>query len=162
MPLAIAIGTYLLLLVAVVTNVQRASIFALLGVTTWGALLASGVDPVVAGLAIGLTGSAYTPARADLEQATVLVRLFREQPTADLARAAREGLISTLSPNARLQRVYHPWTSYVIVPLFALANAGIALNGGFLAHAYTAPVTMGICSGTSSASRSESSARPGW
>ncbi len=146
-PLIIAIGTFGLLLVAQWLRVRRAIVYAVLGVTIWGALLASGVDPVVAGLAIGLTASAYSPVRADLEQASVLVRLFREQPTPELARSARQGLILTLSPNARLQRVYHPWTSYVIVPLFGLANAGIALSGGFLAHAYTAPITLGVLFG---------------
>jgi hypothetical protein len=38
---------------------------------------------------------------------------------------ARESIRTAISPNERLQLVYHPWTSYVIVPLFALANAGI-------------------------------------
>jgi protein-disulfide isomerase len=41
----------------------------------------------------------------------------------------------------------HPWTSYVIVPLFALANAGIELNGPFLTHAIGSPITLGIFSG---------------
>src|SRR5919108_413599 len=53
----------------------------------------------------------------------------------------------SVSPNARLQELYHPWTSYVIVPLFALANAGIALNGDFLSSAYSSPITLGILVG---------------
>jgi protein-disulfide isomerase len=57
-----------------------------------------------------------------------LVRLFREQPTPELARSATQGLTGTLSANARLQHTYHRATSYVIVPLFALANAGIAID----------------------------------
>ena len=48
------------------------------------------------------------------------------------------------SPNERLQRLFHPWTSYVIVPLFALANAGIAIDGGMLARAFRSPITLGI------------------
>jgi protein-disulfide isomerase len=118
-----------------------------LGIVTWAALLESGIDPVVAGLAIGLTASAYSPARGDLEQATGLFRLFREQPTPELARSATAGVTSTLSPNARLQHFYHPWTSYVIVPLFGLANAGLVLDGGFLVHAYSSPITIGIIAG---------------
>ena len=77
----------------------------------------------------------------------MLVRRFREQPTPELARSARVGLSSTLSPNERLQNLYHPWTSYLIVPLFALANAGIVLNASFLSHAYTAPITLGVIVG---------------
>jgi protein-disulfide isomerase len=82
-----------------------------------------------------------------LEEATLLVRLFREQPTSELARSTSVGLASTLSPNERLQTLFHPWTSYLIVPLFALANAGIELNGSFLRHAYTTPITLGIVIG---------------
>ena len=50
---------------------------------------------------------------------------------------------AAISPNERLQQLYHPWTSYVIVPLFALANAGIAIDGRFLARAFTSPITLG-------------------
>ena len=52
-----------------------------------------------------------------------------------------------ISPNERLQERYHSWTSYVIVPLFALANADIKISGSFLAHAYTSPATLGIMIG---------------
>ena len=52
-----------------------------------------------------------------------------------------------MSPNERLQQMWHPWTSYVIVPLFALANAGIAIDGGFLSRAATSPITLGIVVG---------------
>jgi len=54
---------------------------------------------------------------------------------------------TAISPNDRLAQLFHPWTSYVIVPLFALANSGIVLNTEFLARAYTAPVTLGIIAG---------------
>jgi Na+/H+ antiporter NhaA len=117
------------------------------GVVVWGSVLASGIDPVVSGLVIGLSAGAYTPARDDLEQATGLFRQFREEPTPDLARSAALGLTRTLSPNDRLQRFYHPWSSYVIVPLFALANAGISLDGAFLERAIRSPVTLGILLG---------------
>jgi Na+/H+ antiporter NhaA len=143
----IAVAAYLVWIAGLALRIDVPLAYALLGLTMWGALLASGVEPVVAGLAIGLTASAYTPSRVDLEQATGLFRLFREQPTPELARAASTGLTSTLSPNARLQRFFHPWTSYVIVPLFGLANAGIHIDSGFLAHAYTTPVTLGILLG---------------
>ena len=89
----------------------------------------SGIDPVLVGLAMGLLTYAYPAPRSDLERATDLFRLFREQPTPELARRRSVGLQAAISPNERLQQLYHPWTSYVIVPLFALANAGIALDG---------------------------------
>ena len=118
--------------------------FVAAGLLAWGALLFSGVDAVVAGLAIGLVAPAYSPGRDRLEAASGLFRMFREQPTPQLARTAGAGLIGTLSPNERLQTLYHPWTSYLIVPLFALANAGIKIDGRFLATAYVSPITLGV------------------
>jgi Na+/H+ antiporter NhaA len=146
-PLIVAIGVFVLLLGATAVRMKQRYVYVGLGIVMWAALLKSGVDPVVAGLVIGLSASAYTPTRDDLEQATRMVRLFREQPTPELAREASIGLTATLSPNDRLQRFYHPWTSYVIVPAFALANAGIVLNPSFLSHAYTAPITLGVLIG---------------
>ena len=146
-PIALAVVLYAGLLVAVRLRMQQRWLFLLLGVVIWSALMASGVDPLVAGLAIGLAAPAYTPSRGELEEATGRVRQFREEPTPELARTATAGLTSTLSPNARLQAFYHPWTSYVIVPLFALSNAGIGLDGDFLRHAYAAPVTLGVLVG---------------
>ncbi len=118
--------------------------YAALGVAAWAAMLESGVDPVVVGLAMGLLTYAYPAARGDLERASDLFRLFREQPTPEIARRAGSGLAAAISPNERLQLLYHPWTSYVIVPLFALSNTGIAIKGSFLATAYTSPITLGI------------------
>ena len=60
---------------------------------------------------------------------------------------ARESVRLAISPNDRLQQLFHPWTSYLIVPLFALANAGITVSGSFLARAFTSPVTLGILLG---------------
>jgi Na+/H+ antiporter NhaA len=145
--LGVAVAVFAALLMASVRRVQRRSVYVGLGLAMWAALLASGVDPIVTGLAIGLSAPAYSPDREQLEQATVLVRSFREQPTSELARSATAGITSTLSPNERLQTFFHPWTSYLIVPLFALANAGIELNGNFLRTAYTTPITLGVLIG---------------
>ncbi|MET8135179.1 Na+/H+ antiporter NhaA [Streptomyces sp. NPDC005251] len=123
------------------------SLYGVLGVAIWVALLKSGIDPVVTGLAMGMLTYAYSAERSDLEHASRLFRRFREQPTPELERTVRRGLASTLSPNERLQQMFHPWTSYVIVPLFALANAGITLSAGQLADAFTSPVTLGILFG---------------
>ena len=118
-----------------------------LAVGIWIAMLKSGIDPVISGLAIGLATSAYPPSREDLERATALTRSFREQPTPELARSAQQSLQSAISPNERLQYDLHPWTSYVIVPLFALANAGIHLTARLLSDAVTSPITLGIVFG---------------
>ncbi len=128
-------------------RVRYGPVYALLGVAAWVAIFKSGVDPVVVGMALGLLTYAQPAARSDLERASDLFRLFREQPTPELARSAREGVRVALSPNDRLQQLYHPVTSYVIVPLFALSNTGIVVGGGFLARAYGSPITLGILFG---------------
>jgi Na+/H+ antiporter NhaA len=113
-------------------------------VATWVALQGSGVDPAIAGLALGLAVPAYLPARGALEQVTDRIRSFREQPTPELARSAQQDVAAAISPNERAQYGLHPWTSFVIVPLFALANAGISLGGGVLSDAITSPIAIGI------------------
>jgi Na+/H+ antiporter NhaA len=146
---ALLVGLGILLLIAVVrmSRVHRGPVYGLLGVAAWVAFFESGVDPVAVGLVLGLLTYAYPPTRSDLEQASDLFRLFREQPTPELARSARAGVATAISPNERLQQLYHPWTSYLIVPLFALANAGISINAQFLSHAYSTPITLGILIG---------------
>ena len=128
-------------------HVRFGAVYLLLGVAAWIAFFESGVDPVVVGLVMGLLSYASPPARSDLERASDLFRLFREQPTPELASAAREGVRTALSPNERLEQLYHPWSSYLIVPLFALANAGVAVSARLLGHAFTSPVTLGILIG---------------
>jgi len=145
--LLVSVGIVAGTLVVRAAGIRVGLVYAALGAATWVALFKSGVDPVVVGLVMGLLTYAYPAARADLERATDLFRLFREQPTPELERTARVGLRAAISPNERLQQLYHPWTSYAIVPLFALANAGIAISGGFLSRAYSSPVTLGILFG---------------
>jgi len=146
---ALAVGAAVLAGVAVARalGVRRGLLYLVLGVAAWIAFYESGVDPVVVGLVMGLITPAYTASRGDLEQASEVFRSFREQPTPELAQDAREQVRTAISPNDRLQQIFHPWTSYLIVPLFALANAGITINGSFLARAYTQPVTLGILIG---------------
>ncbi|TMK78695.1 MAG: Na+/H+ antiporter NhaA [Actinobacteria bacterium] len=145
--LLIAVALLAAVLLAVWLGIRRGVVYAPLGVAAWLALSKSGINPIVVGLAMGLLTFAAPAARGDLERASDLFRLFREQPTPELARSARLGLTSALSLNERLQQLFHPWTSYVIVPLFALANAGIHIDGRFLSDAFTAPIALGILIG---------------
>src|SRR3954464_14090187 len=118
-----------------------------LGVALWVSLYEAHVDPVVAGLAIGLATSTFAPRRPDLEGVVELVHSFREQPTPGHARAAQRRVASAISPNGRLEHRLHPWTSFVIVPLFALANAGIHIDGDLLSRGARSPITLGILFG---------------
>ena len=143
-PLLVAAGLFGAVLVAVRLRVRYGLVYFALGVAAWVAMSKSGVDPVVVGLGAGLVAYAAPVARPDLERASSLFIEFREQPTPELARSARAGLRSALSPNVRLEQLYLPWTSYLIVPLFGLANAGIRVDASLLSRALTSPVTLGI------------------
>jgi Na+/H+ antiporter NhaA len=143
-PLLSGIGFLLLVVVIRARGVRSGPPYLLIGVAAWVAFFKSGVDPVVVGLVMGLLTYAYPATRASLEQASEAFRMFREQPTAELAQSARDEVRTAISPNDRLSQIYHPWSSYVIVPVFALANAGIVISASFLARAYSSPVTLGI------------------
>ena len=146
-PLVIAIALMALAAFAASLRIHYGLLYFALAAASWVALVESGVDPVVVGLAAGLIAYAAPPARTDLERTSDLFRDFREQPTAGMARQLRAGVRTAVSPNDRLQQLWHPWTSYLIVPLFGLANAGIPINVGFLAQAYSSPITLGIVIG---------------
>jgi Na+/H+ antiporter NhaA len=139
-----AVGLFAALLALRYVPAGRRQLSVIIGVALWVAMFKSGIDPVIAGLAIGLVTSAYPPSREDLERATALTRSFREQPTPEQARSAQLGVLAAISPNERLQYGLHPWTSYVFVPLFALANAGIHLSSGLVSDAVGSPITIGI------------------
>jgi Na+/H+ antiporter NhaA len=145
--LLVAGGFFAAAVVQVSLRIRRPVLYLALGVAMWVALLESGVEPVVGGLAMGLLAFTAPAGRDVLERATERFREFREQPTPELGRIARESVRRASSPNERLQLIWHPWSSYVIVPLFALANAGIAIDGDFLARAITSPITLGILVG---------------
>ncbi|HEX3737773.1 MAG TPA: Na+/H+ antiporter NhaA, partial [Solirubrobacterales bacterium] len=115
--LAVAVGLFAVLGLLRFLPSMRGPLAVVVGTAIWVALYESGIDPVIAGLAIGLVTSAYPPSRHELERATDLTRAFREQPTPGLASDARRSLTAAISPNERIQYALHPWTSYVIVPL---------------------------------------------
>jgi Na+/H+ antiporter NhaA len=142
--LLVAFAFFAGILLLLRVHVRQGAVYFVIGIATWVALFLSGVDPVVVGLAMGLLTYAAPAGREELEHASDRFRDFREQPTPELARSARAGLQRAVSPNERLQSAFHPWTSYVIVPLFALANAGIPIHGTFLSQAYRSPITLGI------------------
>jgi Na+/H+ antiporter NhaA len=146
-PLLIAVAFFGAILVARRFRLRAGLVYLGLGTAAWVAMLESGVEPIVIGLAMGLLVWAYPAPRSDLERLTARFREFREQPTAELARVARVELRAATPPNERLQHLYHPWTSYVIVPVFALANAGVAIDAAFLGRAFTSPITLGVLIG---------------
>ncbi|MEO8456979.1 MAG: Na+/H+ antiporter NhaA [Chloroflexota bacterium] len=116
---ALGIALALLALVFALTRlrVRPFALYAIIGVAAWAAMHESGVHATLAGVALGLL--------APIEPMT---------PDGE-------------SPLERLESALHPWTSYAIIPLFALANAGIVLNSGVVNDASTSRVTLGIAAG---------------
>jgi Na+/H+ antiporter NhaA len=146
-PLLFAVACFTAVVVARRLRIRRGLVCGALGLAAWVGLLESGIEPVVIGLALGLLAYAYPAPRETLERATERFREFREQPTAETARLAGVELRSATSTNERLQRLFHPWTSYVVVPIFALANAGVSIDPNFLERAFTSPITLGVLFG---------------
>jgi Na+/H+ antiporter NhaA len=145
--LLVAVGLFGVVLGLRQLGVRRGIPYVVVGVGVWLATLESGVHPTIAGVALGLLATAYPPSRQDLQRAMSLWRTFREQPTPRFARSARLGVTEAISPNERLQDLFQTWTSYLVVPLFALANAGVELRGDLLGRALASPITLGIVFG---------------
>ncbi|GAB3163730.1 Na+/H+ antiporter NhaA [Microbispora hainanensis] len=125
----------------------RGPVYVSLAIVVWLAFLASGVHPTLAGVVIALLVPVYRPNRTDVEHALELARTFRQSPNTEYARAAANSLRESISINERLQSAYAPYVAYVILPLFALANAGVVLSSELLAGAARSTLTWGIVGG---------------
>lgn len=128
-------------------GVWRSAPYVVVVVALWLLTLRAGLHASIAGMLGGLLVPAHPRAREAVERAARSFRAFRQSPMADVGMAARRGLQRAVSVNERLQAALHPWTSYLIVPVFALANAGVDLRGGVLGDALTSPVTWAVVVG---------------
>jgi NhaA family Na+:H+ antiporter len=113
---------FVALLAANRAGVRHLLIYAILGLGLWVAFLQSGIHATVAGVLLAIA----IPTR---------------QRT-----ASRDVLTSNESPMLRLEHALIPWNRYLIMPVFALANAGVALGGG-AARSVVAPVSLGVICG---------------
>ena len=138
-------------------GVRSIGFYALIGVGTWFCLLESGVHATLAGVALGLMTPAFALyadedyrrratwilSRFDMDAAQPRARERLDADALELAAVAAE----SVPPLNRLENAIHPWTSFVVVPLFALANAGIRFEGIDVGEAVTSPVSVGIAAG---------------
>jgi Na+/H+ antiporter NhaA len=143
---ALAIAALCVLAFYLLTRLQvwRGPFYFAVGTVMWLAMNASGVSPTIGGVVLGLLVSAYPPRRSEVESAGLLTRAFRQSPDPALARQAKLSVERAISPNERIGALLVPWSGYVVVPVFALANAGVHLSTDLMARAMTSPVTIGV------------------
>jgi Na+:H+ antiporter, NhaA family len=122
-------------------------IYVVLGAGVWFATFESGVHATIAGVALGL----LTPARPLLAQpdADLIAGTLSTDAdvTAEEVRAISYRIRESVPVAERLETLLHPWTALLVVPIFALANAGIEVSGSAVRDAATAPVTIGVVTG---------------
>jgi Na+:H+ antiporter, NhaA family len=128
-------------------RVWRGPAYFVVGAALWLAMVESGLHPTLGGVVVGLLISAYPPRPEEVRRAGALARAFGQSPLPELARSAKLSVERAVSPNERLQELLHPWTSFVIVPIFALANAGVVIDRELVERAVDSPITHGVVAG---------------
>jgi Na+:H+ antiporter, NhaA family len=143
--LAVAAGFVAVGAGCVRARVWSPPVFLVLGLGCWLATYESGVHATLAGVAFGLLAPARPLAPGDV--AREWAEDLSDEPTAaemqSLTSVARE----TVSVAERVQHVLHPYTSFLVVPLFALANAGVRITGDELAAPGAGRVAAGVVAG---------------
>jgi Na+/H+ antiporter NhaA len=146
-PLVISVVLIVAIALVRFLPVARGPAYAALGFALWVALYVAGVHPTLAGVALALLIPVFTPERRRVEQAVELVRAFRQSPNSQYARAVTRGLRESISINERLQTNVGPYVSFVVLPLFALVNAGVRLDAESVTAALRSPLTWGVVAG---------------
>jgi Na+/H+ antiporter NhaA len=146
-PLAFAVVAVVAIALVRYLPAARGPAYAVLGFVLWVALFMSGVHPTLAGVAIALLIPVFTPERRQVEQAVEMIHAFRQSPNSRYARAATRGLRESISINERLQTDVGPYVSFVVLPLFALVNAGVRLDADTVSVALQSRLTWGIVAG---------------
>ena len=145
--LAVSGGIVVLLFVMRMMRVWYTPVYLAVGIAFWLALFESGVHATIVGVVMGM----FAPARPLMSRAgfnPILQRLFAEgSVSTPVARETVFEVRETVSVADRLADFLHPWTSFLIIPVFALANAGVELSGDALSEALRSPVTIGVVTG---------------
>jgi Na+/H+ antiporter NhaA len=146
-PLVVAVALIVAIALVRFLPAARGPAYAVLAVALWIALFMAGIHPTLAGVVLALLIPVFTPERQQVEQAVEMIRAFRQSPNSQYARAVTRRLRESISINERLQTDVGPFVSFVVLPLFALANAGVRLDAGSVAAALRSPLTWGIVAG---------------
>ncbi len=157
--LAAVAGLLALLYLATRLSVRRYGAYVVLAVGVWAAMLASGVHATVAGILVALT----VPVRAAIEPGDFLSAVRSRLARLEERQLSRESMVKDaeqmeiieelgtatldfLPAGFAMERYLHPITAYVVLPLFALFNAGVRLDGR-IQEALLQPVSLGIILG---------------
>jgi NhaA family Na+:H+ antiporter len=125
-------------------NVWQLAPYVIAGVALWFAVQASGVHATLAGVIIGLLVPARPADRETIEEVAGYGRKLIDDATAEREHLAELAARAAVPTNDRLQRLLHPWSAFVVVPLFGLANAGIRLNMESLQAAAHSRLAIGV------------------
>ena len=117
--------------------------FVILGVALWLALHEAGLHATLAGVVMGLLAPTRPARQPEFVDAAELADVSSPEAARHTVTLARE----SVSMVEWLEHTLHPWTGFVVVPLFALANAGIPLGGGVLGDVVSSPVAAGVVLG---------------
>ncbi|GAB2453772.1 Na+/H+ antiporter NhaA [Xylanimonas ulmi] len=118
--------------------------YAIVGVALWFAVYASGVHPTLAGVALGLLVPASRARPDDVAAVPAYARRLALETTAQQQHLTELAARAAVPAGERLQRVLHPWSAFVVVPVFGLANAGVRVDGEALRVAATSSLTIGV------------------
>ena len=159
-PLAAAAGLFALLMIFNMSGIRKTMPYFIVAVFLWYALMQSGVHATLAGILGALSIPAipkYEPERFSAHVKELMQRFdASHQPgvsimTNDKLRAVvqtlKNGVHSTEAPLQQLEHIWHIPVAYLVIPIFALVNAGIPLEFGSLSETLTHPVTLGVTLG---------------
>jgi NhaA family Na+:H+ antiporter len=157
--LAAAAFVFLILVCANGGSIRHPSVYLILGLVLWFMMLESGIHATIAGVLLALT----VPARPQIESkdfieklSSLLERFMKEEETAELNILTQEqqAIVQTIKhscqetepPLQRFEHQFHPWVTFAIMPIFALANAGVVLDRT-ISSIFSTPLSLGILCG---------------
>ena len=141
----LVLAAAILVLVRILTKLRvwYSPIYVVLGILLWYTVFESGIHATIAGVAMGLLAPARPLVVAEHTKRAVSP-VLRGEVDAHSVRRALFMLNESVSVAERLENLIHPITSFVIIPMFALANAGIVIHRGMVSEAVSSGVTLGV------------------